>query len=213
MMIFWFMLAGAQPARCDSNILKEWEMSYSLAPYELAQALDYSKPFKAPDLTKPPLNNKKIAYEILAGFGVGIPAAAATFFGLGYGISGQNPLYLEGEPEAIFFTGVITLFGACCAYVFGSALGVYWVGNSGNETGSLEATLWGSVLGMSFGMCPVGATAGFNLSRKYKTVEGGSLIDINDGRLSPGLPEIYLRQSMSDEKALGRSMDLVKVRF
>jgi len=208
------MLAGLQPTVCDSNILKEWEMSHSLPSYELTQVLDYSKPFKEPDLTKPPLNKRKVAYEILAGFGVGIPAAAATFFGLGYAISGQNPLHMEGEPEAVCFTGVIAVFGGFCAYVYGSALGVYWVGTSGNETGSLNDAYWGSLLGTFLcWMCPVGAAIGFNMSRKYKTVEGSSLIDIKDGRLSSGLPEIYLRQSMNDDEALGRSMDLVRIRF
>ncbi|MBC8230129.1 hypothetical protein H8E77_11330 [bacterium] len=120
---------------------------------------------------KPPLSVRNITNELISG----------TVGGICVG-------YYVG-----WFAGNIGYF---TGYMLGSSSGVYRAGNMGNETGSFWATLGGSVLGGILGVgiilvtnhyelvsenvqskaeivsilsSPViGATIGFNLTRKYK---------------------------------------------
>jgi len=135
---------------------------------------------------KPPLSVRNITNELISGTVGGIC--------IGYYVG--------------WFAGNI---GYCTGYMLGSSSGVYRAGNMGNETGSFWATLGGSVLGGILGVgiilvtnhyelvsedvqskveivsilsFPViGATIGFNLTRKYKS---------------------------SDERTLSQNVDLVK---
>ncbi len=94
----------------------------------------------------------------------------------------------------------------------GSSIGVYLVGNIGNETGDFLATLGGGILGGLAGIFiftaiikdldngavvlvgpPIGATIGFNLTRRYKSPPA------SDSQMSPAAPPIYF--------------NLVRVRF
>ncbi len=103
-------------------------------------------------------------------------------------------------------------YGVPIGLIFGSAYGVYAVGNIGNQTGSFKATLGGSFLGFlggvgaaaclaelydtnqffpAQGYCllagpPIGATIGFNLTRRYKSPPASktALINIRDGQMN-----------------------------
>jgi len=140
---------------------------------------------------KPPLSGDRIAGEILAGGAGGIAVGFAGMFigsklaGCRYGLFGRD----ECSP-----LGAIT--GGLIGYPLGSAIGVYCVGNIGNETGSCLATLGGSILALGvlglgarvilaytpsdglsqdlaiyclFASPLIGATIGFNLTRRYKS--------------------------------------------
>jgi len=141
-------------------------------------------------------NNIKIVGEILAGglgglAGVVVPLAVIDF---------------PSSKAEVLGYDFLTVF---CTYPIGSAIGVYLVGSIGNETGSFAATLGGSLLGEVAGImilewyseyvrswytlvpiflaAPIGATIGFNRTRKYT--------------------------SPSATKAAPIRFDLVKVRF
>ena len=104
------------------------------------------------------------------------------------------------DPSGGSFLNFSGLCGAITGYAIGStlgsALGVYLIGSSGNETGSFGSTFLGSVLGTGLGIVivaksdglsmthfimgsmiqSVGASIGFNLSRR---VEGDSAQMVN----------------------------------
>ncbi len=163
---------------------------YRLTPKRLQVSLpdgDIIQKFDRKMWNMPPLNAGRIAGELVAG-GVG---GALGFFG---------PIYIVMHvfkgigwvPEDV---GAILLL-ACLPV--GSSLGVYLVGNLGNETGSLRSTIKGSVLGWAganalagaillineeqpnvarasiakfilFAGPSIGATIGFNMTSRYKT--------------------------------------------
>ncbi|UCH64065.1 MAG: hypothetical protein JSU77_06455 [Fidelibacterota bacterium] len=129
---------------------------------------------------KPPQNSVRIAGELLAG-------------GAGGAIGYYGYLRYSGEGNGMRYYAA-ALYGS----TIGSTIGVFLVGNLGNETGSLVYTgvgsAWGLAAGMgllmmfsifsegassdvsnafeiiSFWSClSIGATIGFNKTRRYKT--------------------------------------------
>lgn len=136
--------------------------------------LSSNTPLEAQNLSTkiPPLSAVRITGEVLAGSAVG--------FGLGYLAAS-----LGSDP----YESIVYWMGG---HLLGSPLGVYLVGNTGDETGSFRAALIGSFAGwltsfalgasapiyaklgeeglitLMFVLPPVGATGVFNSSRKYK---------------------------------------------
>jgi hypothetical protein len=177
---------------------------------------------------KPPLSAMRIINEILSG------GIAGTFLGAGGG-------YLGMVLELVIYHKCVhlCLAGALVGCISGNTLGVYTVGNSGNETGSILATLGGSILGIGAGIAAgvivahisetvasvsflsipsigaIGATIGFNLTRRYKSppASEAALINLSDGQMILALPTIYFRPDPSDGRRLSQSVDLVRVKF
>ena len=142
---------------------------------------------------KPPRNLGRIACEILTGGATASALAYSTLYVVGYGakIAGWGEGCMGGLAVLAIMFYVVPPF-----YVLGGAIGVYFVGSRGNETGSFLATLGGSLLGLFvmailyfyikaaedmmlgiekivlwplvFIAAPVIATLGFNLTRRYK---------------------------------------------
>jgi hypothetical protein len=113
---------------------------------------------------KPHLSLMTITCELLAGL-IGAIVGVAPILSLLY----QEAQYGElGE-----FAG-LGLFALVWTYPFGAlitAVGVYLAGSAGNLTGSFWAALAGSLLGLPipFAGPVLGATIGFNLTRRYKS--------------------------------------------
>jgi hypothetical protein len=129
----------------------------------------------------PPLSGARVAGELLAGGALGIIVGGIGGAALGARISKS----FEGG-----------LLSGMAGMTLLAPVGVYLAGNSGDETGSFGAALGGSALGLVAGLGAValasggggnagvevlagvlflaaptiGATIGFNLSRKYKPV-------------------------------------------
>lgn len=121
---------------------------------------------KEENIKKPPLNVFRITGEICTGFGLGILTGLASF----------AVVYFIREKEKVSEVWVLHLDELDAAsliggYIIGSAIGVYHIGNMGSETGSFITTLLGTILGACAWVipAPIGATIGFNLTRKYKT--------------------------------------------
>jgi len=159
---------------------------------------------------KPPLSGGRITGEILVGGVGGIVGGLGGGF-IGAGVAG------EGYPDEL----VGGIIGGSIGYTLGSSIGVYLVGNIGNETGDFLATLGGGILGGLAGIFaitaiikdynvvvlsnfywswavvlvgpPIGATIGFNLTRRYKSPPA------SDSQMSPAALPIYF--------------NLVRVRF
>jgi len=185
---------------------------------------------RAPRYEKPPLSVLRIAGEILAG----------TVGGFA-GVVGPISVFSSGESEdwGGFFA---VLCVVPITYPLGSAIGVYLVGNIGNETGSFLATLGGSILGFGVVIAglagaiaveertedllgiaiyttawapTIGATIGLNLTRRYKSPPAAktALINLIDGQISLAVPTIYLRPDSFDEGNLIQNVDLMKMSF
>jgi len=139
---------------------------------------------------KPPLNFFRIYSEV------------ATGCLLGYCIVKLGLDNLEGD----IGIGYVIMVGG---YIVGNTVGVYIIGNIGDETGSFHATLIGSLSGMLFSYLgsiiindsskspifffacpPLGATYMFNISRRYKSSQNKSsaLINYNDDRICFAFP-------------------------
>lgn len=138
---------------------------------------------------KPPINGMRVVGESLAGTIGGITLGyLAGIAGVIAGIELTGGISPEAdEPTvqtvgAMFVGGVI---GGSIGYLIGTTAGVYLVGNLGDETGSLKSTFVGSIVGglVGFGTFflspdpgglmpiigpPIGATIGFNMTRRYK---------------------------------------------
>lgn len=142
---------------------------------------------------KPPRNLGRIACEILTGAATASALAYSSLYVVGYGakIAGWGEGCMGGLAVLAIIGCVVPPF-----YVLGGAIGVYFVGSRGNETGSFLATLGGSLLGLFvmailyfyikaaedmmlgiekivlwplvFIAAPIIATLGFNLTRRYK---------------------------------------------
>ncbi len=182
---------------------------------------------------KPPISDGKVIGEILAGGAGGI---AFGFGGaiIGYGLEKD----LTGcEPGGwLDFCGFIGAFiGGSTGIILGSSLGVYAVGNNGNETGSFLATWGGSLGGGIVGFlawmpvlradfpdentallllpvataigATIGAMIGFNMTRRYKSppAVGSALINFSEGQTSLAVPTLSFRPAPY--------VDLVQVRF
>jgi hypothetical protein len=95
----------------------------------------------------------------------------------------------------------------------GSALGVYWAGNSDHARGKFGMTLLGSLLGelAAFGLFAsrddgislipallfpvIGAVVGFNISLTSRSLpQGNAFLNFHEGKLALGLPNLKLRR-------------------
>lgn len=134
---------------------------------------------------KPPLSEGRIAGEFFVGVvgGTVVGIIPAILFYTCYPINRAN----DGEEWRLFGIALVYL---PIGYAIGSAIGVYLVGNRGNQTGSFTYTLVGAslagigclaaaFLSNSFGFIPViliaapaVATIVFNWMRRYKTDTG-----------------------------------------
>lgn len=177
-------------------------------------------------LGKPPLNTGKVAGELLAGCVLGAAA------GIGGGYLGASILDTGGMFGDIAGAGL----GVMVAYPLGCALGVYLVGNLGNETGS-----FGSALGWAYGGMLVGAIGGgllsslsptvasvaifvtpplfatlaFNKSRRYKNPQAvsASLLNFRNGKMDIGFPAIRVLPSAPGSGKLDWEVNLASVEF
>ena len=142
---------------------------------------------------KPPRNLVRIACEILTGAATAAAFAYLSLYVVGYGAKSAG--WGGGQMDGLAIVGIIGLV-VPPVYVLGCAVGVYFVGSRGNQTGSLLATLGGGLLGLFvmvllyfyigaaedmmigiekivlwplvFLAAPIMATLGFNLTRRYK---------------------------------------------
>ena len=167
--------------------------------------------FEKAQAEKPPLSAGRVTGEILAGGTAGFVCAmigwvVGLYIGVEYFVpeGASDPWY----PQAEKAMGVSAVIGSA----LGSSVGVYGVGNSGDETGSFLATLGGSMLGglvaggggylishdrdsITWGVlgAPIGALIAFNLTRRFNSPPAP------ESQMSPAAPPIYF--------------NLVRVRF
>ena len=138
------------------------------------------------NIIKPPLKGNKVAGEIIVGAFVGAGSAVIGTFAL-FGITKLILPNDDGTTAAIL--------GFISGYIIGSAMGVYHIGNTENETGSFSSTLLGSTIGAIFFLipAPVGATIGFNMTREYRnnSPDTVGLIQFNNKKISLAFPETY----------------------
>ena len=171
---------------------------------------EYSKQSKV----KPPLDAGRITDEILAGLGLGtLTGGIGTLMGIN--ICDDPSSFIS---DCVIYSFVIT-------YSIGSATGVYLIGNIGDETGSFVVTLCSSLIGGALGflaggapvlLCaPIGATIGFNTTRRYKTPCPSEMgfINIKDGKMSLSAPSIHFSTYLFDKRAIIQNIDIVKVTF
>jgi len=142
---------------------------------------------------KPPRNLVRIACEILTGAATAAAFAYLSLYVVGYGAKSAG--WGGGQMDGLAIVGIMGMV-VPPVYVLGGAVGVYFVGRRGNQTGSLLATLGGCLLGVPvmallyfyigaaedmmlgiekivlwplvFLAAPIMATLGFNLTRRYK---------------------------------------------
>jgi hypothetical protein len=163
-----------------------------------------------------PLRPERVTGEFLLG-GAGALLGGAIGGSIGYAMA-----YDESEGDWFNFSG---LYGAIPGYLIasnlGCALGVYLIGNTGDEKGSFGSALGGSVAGTLAGMgvsylliqtaehdeitVPIfvlftaaqstGAIIGFNLSREKKLeASSGALLNLNEKKLSLAFPQLGFSQ-------------------
>jgi hypothetical protein len=180
-----------------------------------------------------PIRPGKVTGEFLLG-GTGALLGGVIGGGIGYAIA-----YDESEGDWFNFSG---LYGAIPGYLIasnlGCALGVYLIGNSGDERGSFGSALGGSVAGTlaGFGVTylliqttehdeinlPIfvlftasqatGAIIGFNLSREKKVeASSGALLNLNEGKLSLAFPQVNISQKPSSSS--NYKINLFQARF
>ena len=183
-------------------------------------------------LGKPPLNTGKVAGELLAGCVLGAAA------GMGGAYLGASISILDtGRSFGDIIAGAG--LGMMAAYPLGCALGVYLVGNLGNETGSFGSALlgayggmvvWGgsaialnklsptssTVASLAFLVIPpLFATLAFNKSRRYKNPQAvsASLLNFRDGKMDIGFPAIRVLPSAPGSSKLDWEVNLASVEF
>jgi len=185
--------------------------------------------YAEPDPVKP----EKIAGEVFVGGGTAL-LLGVLGAGLGYAMT------YNGNRDEWFNTSGVP--GAVVGYAItsniGCALGVYLIGNSGNEKGSFSATLGGSLTGSLVGGGLVfllykanhnegspapyffiaavaqttGAVIGFNHSRKKKVeAPSGALLNLDNGRLSLAFPQVDL--STDSKSSSSYRLNLFQAKF
>lgn len=146
---------------------------------------------------KPPLSSVRIVGEILAGMVIGVAVAVLVSCPILYVLlcdffGAPADWSKEGEFGALLFFALVIFALRPFLMVYGpaTAIGVYLVGNKGEQTGSFLLTLGGglfcgivmtllfwkgllpitekAVWGFMLIIVPIVATLGFNLTRKYK---------------------------------------------
>jgi hypothetical protein len=178
---------------------------------------------------KPRLSTGKLFGEIFVGIlgnvGGGILGAlVGTQLDKGY--DDDEGLIARGAAVG-FFPGAI----------FGSALGVYAIGNSGDAKGSFGQALLGSFLGECaaivvslllhsgevlvisiIALPPVGAALLFNSSLRYKSLPVSyGLLNFHKGDLKVGIPYVHIQRlpgyTKNDKAAVRFSVNLVNIVF
>jgi len=159
-----------------------------------------------------PVQSGKIVGEVFAGGGAALllgVLGARLGYAMTYNVNRDQWVNTSGVPGAVVGYAVTSNLGC--------ALGVYLIGNSGDEKGSFSAALGGSITGSLVGGVLVfllskanhnegspapyffiaaaaqttGAVIGFNHSRKKKAeAPSGALLNLNDGRLSMAFPQV-----------------------
>jgi hypothetical protein len=140
-------------------------------------------------------------------------AAVGSLFAVGGGIGGAYmgfALETSGDCGGEFCGLGGAILGGVAGLAFVTPIGVYMVGSSGDQTGSLGATIGGSVVGTLVGVAaaaggededlavvcliagPVlGSMAGFNLTRKYvpghKAHSWAPVANVSHGKTSFGV--------------------------
>lgn len=172
----------------------------------------------------PPLNRKKIAGEILAG-DIGGFIGFVGSFRLGMAVFGE-----EGW--------ILAAYLAMVGGPIGASFGVYLVGNLGNETGSFNSTMRGSFAGyvgivglslliplindepanfipyLALTLTSVGATIGFNRTRRYKittTESETGLINFRNGRMAFAVPTVSIHPNPFLKGDFIHTIDLIKI--
>jgi hypothetical protein len=154
---------------------------------------------------KPNVSAGKLFGEIFLGMVGNVAGGYAGAF-LGYKVAKEN----DGD----WFDGFGgALLGYFSGSTFGSALGVYIIGNSGDAGGSFGSALLGSLLGegaaivvllltkdgtaalISFiALPPIGAALLFNSSLKYKSLPiSHALLNFNKGDFKVGIPYVHIQ--------------------
>lgn len=94
---------------------------------------------------KPPRNLGRIAGEILTGAATAAALAYLSLYVVGYGAKSAG--WGEGCMGGLAVLAIM-IYVAPPVYVLGCAVGVYFVGRIGNQTGSFLATLGGTLIGV-----------------------------------------------------------------
>jgi hypothetical protein len=161
---------------------------------------------RAPIADKPRVSTGKVIGEIFMGV-VGNLAGGYAGAIIGYNIDTKI-----GDEWSFEGLGG-TLLGYSAGSTFGSALGVYLTGNTGNAKGSFGRALLGSFLGevaaaavslavqdgtaavISFVILPpIGAALFFNSSLRYKSLPGSNaLLNFNKSEFRIGIPYVHIQ--------------------
>jgi hypothetical protein len=154
---------------------------------------------------KPRVSTGKIIGEILLGM-VGNVAGGYAGALIGYQVSKKD----DDEWFDGFGGGILGYFSGS---TFGSAFGVYLIGNTGNTNGSFGRALLGGLLGevaavavsiafrdetvtqISFvTLPPIGAALLLNSSLRYKSSpESNALLNFNHGKVKIGIPYFHIQ--------------------
>ncbi len=146
----------------------------------------------------PELSGGRILGEVLLG---GLAGTGGLFLG---GLIGAG-LCLDGGGKIACLGSVV--IGAYIGGVLAVPLGVYAVGASGDQDGSLGTAILGSVLGSAVGFGslligeelgvallitgpPIGAMIGFNSTRRWDPSAGTALLSVRGGDVALGVPVV-----------------------
>lgn len=185
----------------------------------------FNKDINSSNGTKPPLNAGRITGEILVGSAGGL-------------LGGVFGFIIASPYENMRF------YSFMIGHSIGSATGVYTIGNLNNETGNFGASLIGSAvfeilaflaykphlntsdewdfynnlpkITFLFGFAaPVGATIGFNSTRRYKIPSSNEtgLINIEDGRMNLSIPSVHTQSISSGKNYVKHQVNLVNISF
>mgnify|MGYP006289347149 CR=1 FL=1 len=172
------------------------------------------------DSEKPPLSSLRIGGEFVTGVGSGIIIGGGSGF-LGYSIAMANGAPVEFGSIAYFGLGFII------GYPIGNTIGVYLIGNIGDETGDFWNTLFGSIIGSVGGvflrmsgstflpymiLAPLGATIGFNLSRRYdQSIKSNAFLNYEENKLTINFPKYYYRYTRKNRACI--TINIIQFNF
>ena len=197
--------AAPDPAAPDPAATDPAAPPQRFAPPSLAPRVEPVAPAEA----EPPLDAGRVAGEVAVGAGIGfVGLLLGGAAGAGLECSSGCPGDFGGLGGAIV--------GGAVGGVLGVGVGIYLIGNAGEQTGSFGATLGGAVLGATVGglvaagmanhgssldsaavvlfvASPfVGGVLGFNLTRRWDRPAAapaiGSLVRFDHGAVRAGVP-------------------------
>ena len=164
-------------------------------------------------------NGSKVLVGVIYGFVLGIGGAISGFI---------VDVSLCGNQVDCQFYG--TLIGGLISYHYGVARGVNKIGNINNEDGSYAAAFVGGIAGHLAGIAaltilpntatgifwfisaPIGATIGYNMSRKSKSKDrqGTALINLNGRQIELATPMIYFHRIQSTNRHV-QMIDILQI--